>query len=853
MAAAPGQSVVISQIYGGGGNTGATWRNDFVELFNRGAAPVSVNGWSVQYASATGTAWQAAAIDGVVEPGKYFLVQLAAGTGGTQALPAPDALGTLALGATAGKIRLMNGEAVVDLVGYGVTANEFRGAGPTRDLSNTTAAIRGGAGCVDTQNNAADFAVGAPVPRNRGTARNECSAVAEPALRLRISEIQGPGAESPFVGRRVVTRGVVYARRTNGFYVQSLREEWDADDATSEGILVFTSSAPPAAVVLGAVVDVEGVVTEFRPATDLGSEPVTELTAPVVTVLRTGEPLPQPEWLRGTDWERWEGMRVQANVSVTGPTGGTFNETRGDATSNGIFWGVLEGPRPFRRPGLSGEDTTGRLRVDTRALNGAGINLMPGDGASVTGPLDFGLRTYTVLSDGALAFQGATGPRAVPAAAQGEFTIATLNLQRFFDTAAAFPVRVAKLKLYVQDVLRAPDVIAVQEVGSASALEKLATALGGYRAFVGTTNDPSGIAPGFLLKTATVTVLATQSAADPQQVHDRPPFRLDLRVGGQRMALLCVHIRSLNDIADARVQEKRKAQAEAIQALAKGIAGEGLPFAVLGDFNSFPFDDGYADMLALIGKGLNLTSMNGLLGDGDNYSYVFNGATQALDHMLVDPALRRWMTRAAYAGANADFPESARAEEKSPARVSDHDAAVAWFRVDAPALAPLGIVNAATYRSGSIAPGEVVSIFGTRLTGTRVTIDGRAATAFLQSPGQWNVLVPGDVPVGGTVQLAMEGVGAVELPVARSAPGLFATQPAGRPGEVIELWGTGAGADQATYARMCGVPAEVAYSGTRSGLWQVNVRIPASCRAGLSTVEVSSGERTSPEIGVTIR
>ena len=62
----PAQSVVISQIYGGGGNSGATWRNDFVELFNRGAAPVSVDGWSVQYASATGTNWQAAAIAGRV-------------------------------------------------------------------------------------------------------------------------------------------------------------------------------------------------------------------------------------------------------------------------------------------------------------------------------------------------------------------------------------------------------------------------------------------------------------------------------------------------------------------------------------------------------------------------------------------------------------------------------------------------------------------------------------------------------------------------------------------------------------------------------------------------------------------
>src|SRR5438105_1025702 len=48
-------SLVISQIYGGGGNTGAPWQNDFIEVFNLSAAPVSVNGWSVQYGAATGS------------------------------------------------------------------------------------------------------------------------------------------------------------------------------------------------------------------------------------------------------------------------------------------------------------------------------------------------------------------------------------------------------------------------------------------------------------------------------------------------------------------------------------------------------------------------------------------------------------------------------------------------------------------------------------------------------------------------------------------------------------------------------------------------------------------------------
>ncbi|MBI2686676.1 MAG: lamin tail domain-containing protein [Acidobacteria bacterium] len=872
------QSVVISQIYGGGGNTGAVWRNDFVELFNRGAAPVSMSGWSVQYAPATGTTWQVAPIDGTIEPGQYFLVQLAAGAGGTQSLPAPDASGSLALGSTAGKIALSRNTTplheasgrpfVQDLVGYGAAATDFKVA-PTRDLSNTTAAIRAGGGCVDTGNNQADFAIGAPVPRNRASARNDCSAGPGTALRLKISEIQGSGDTSPYVDKRVVTRGVVHAKKSNGFFLESLAADEDNDPTTSEGLFVFTSSAAESAVI-GDLVEVEGTVTEFRPASDPRSSTTTELINVAYSRIGTGDRFRRLTFLSGDgDWERFEGMHIMlASGYVSGPTGGTFNESSGQSASNGVFYATLSHQRPFRRPGESGDSTKGILRVDSRALGGVAAETTSGDFWSASGALDHGGRTYTLLAEQVGFGQLASQPVPVPAPTQGEFLIATLNLQRFFATQTAFATRVAKLKLYIQDILRSPDVIAVQEVGSQTALDRVAADLGGYRAFVGGSNDPSGIAPGFLVKNATATALSTAPYAsdlkfgtDNQLVHDRPPFRLDVRIGGQRMALLCVHIRSLNDIEDPRVQAKRRAQAESINSIARGIAAENVPFAILGDFNSFPFDDGYADMLGLIGSGLSLTSINPLLKNGDSYSYVFNGATQALDHILVNPAMRQWMTRAAYARANADYPESARADAASPARISDHDAAVAWFRADAAPFTALSITSAASYQTGSIAPGEILTVFGRDLNGTRMTIGGRTATLVYQSATQWSIAAPLDLPVGGTVELALERNGqkayGVEVPVAASAPALFSTRPSGRPGDIIQLWGTGAGDGQTTTARMCGQRAEVLYSGQAPGLvagaWQLNVRIPNGCAPGANTVEVSAGARTSPEIGITIR
>jgi uncharacterized protein len=176
-AVAISDTIVISQVYGGGGNSGATYTHDFIELYNRGTTTVSLSGWSVQYASATGLTWQITPISGDLQPGQYYLIQEAAGAGGTTPLPTPDAIGTIALSATAGKIALVNslislsgtcplGDQILDFVGYGSTANCFEGSWPTPVLSNTTSALRLENGAQDTDENAVDFIVGAPNPRN---------------------------------------------------------------------------------------------------------------------------------------------------------------------------------------------------------------------------------------------------------------------------------------------------------------------------------------------------------------------------------------------------------------------------------------------------------------------------------------------------------------------------------------------------------------------------------------------------------------------------------------------------------------------------------------------------------------
>src|SRR6266581_4578400 len=72
---ASSSGVVVSQVYGGGGNAGSTFKNDFIELFNASGATVIVDGWSVQYSSAAGTSWQVTNLSGSIAPGQYYLIQ----------------------------------------------------------------------------------------------------------------------------------------------------------------------------------------------------------------------------------------------------------------------------------------------------------------------------------------------------------------------------------------------------------------------------------------------------------------------------------------------------------------------------------------------------------------------------------------------------------------------------------------------------------------------------------------------------------------------------------------------------------------------------------------------------------
>ena len=596
--------VVISQVYGGGGNSGATLKNDFIELRNNGPTAVDLTGWSVQYASSTGTTWNGRTnLSGSIPAGGFYLIQQAQGAGGTVDLPTPDATGTIAMAGTAGKVALSRSTTaltgacptadanVVDFVGFGSAANCFEGSAPTGTLSNTTAALRGGDGSIDTNNNGADLAVGAPNPRNSGAEPPEPP---DPPLALTIAQIQGNGLLSPHNGKRVVTEGIVTAIKfNNGFFLQAAND--DGDPATSDAVFVFTSSAPPATAAVGNRVRVTGTVEEYTPSSNPHQLAITEIVTPTVEVLETGLALPaaieltaaelSPDALPGT-LERLEGMRVSVAQSVViAPSGGSIDENDALSFSDGVFHVALPGvARPFREAGIGVMDAitlpagknpprfdTNQERLMVRSRGQVGAQPLSVDtGAEVAGllgVLDYFAGTWALLPDVATppTVSGGRLPEAVNDPHYDEVTVGSFNLLRLFDevndsngavtlTPEALDKRLAKAALAICDYLKTPDILGAVEVENLRVLQLLSeridatcAARPGYVPYLQPGNDVGGINVGFLVSSrltadgvARVEVLDVAqfgketTLANPNGttslLNDRPPLRLRARV-----------------------------------------------------------------------------------------------------------------------------------------------------------------------------------------------------------------------------------------------------------------------------------------------------------------------------------
>jgi predicted extracellular nuclease len=727
-AGAVSADVVISAVYGGGGNNGATLTNDYIELHNLSSSPVTVANWSVQYASATGASWQVTNLSGTIAGNGFYLVQEAAGSGGTTPLPTPDATGAIAMSGTAGKVALVTsttaltcGSAchaaagVKDYVGYG-SANDSETA-PAPGLSNTTADARADS-APDTDNNSVDFTAGQPNPRNSGGGGGDPGVPG-----LRIHDIQGAAHISPQVGKKVLAvPGVVSAVRTTGFYMADPQP--DSDPATSEGLLVFTGNAPTVAV--GDAVTVTGTVSEFRSGS--GNLTTTEISGnPTVTVVAAGQPVPAPT-LVGPGGRTPPGKVIDDDATGDIETSGTFQP----ATDGLDFWESLEGMRieidnaavvghtnrfsetqvvpqgstvRTARGGIllqAGDNNPERIVVaGVPGLPDAPSDLDVGDtlAGPTVGVVDYDFSNFELLlTQPATVVRGNLQRETTRTATAAELSIATFNVENLDPTDPQD--KFDRLADIITHNLAAPDLVALEEVqdnngatddGTVTAdvtLTKLAaavTAAGGptygWRE-IDPTNDSDGgelggnirvvffyrtdrglsfvDRPGGTATAATTVALGTDHkphlSASPGRIDpantawnsSRKPLVGEFRWKNQTVFVIANHFNSkLGDqpleghlqppVRSSETQ--RHQQATLVRSFVGDI--ESLDrFAnvvVLGDLNDFDFSE-TANILV---SGGDLVDLPRTLPLPLRYTYVFDGQSQVLDHIL----LSAWTAR----------------------------------------------------------------------------------------------------------------------------------------------------------------------------------------------------------------
>ncbi|MEU9091315.1 endonuclease/exonuclease/phosphatase family protein [Streptomyces sp. NPDC048428] len=770
--AAPSSTAVISEVYGGGGNSGATLTRDFIELANAGTAAYDLSGFSVQYLPGTpsaGSLWQVSALTGSVAPGGRYLVAQAAGTGGTVALPAPDATGTVAMSAASGTVALVSGTTpltcktaadctadtrIVDLVGYG-SAVVREGVGPATGAS-ATASVARAASLLDTDDNAADLSAAAPTPVNAagqtsgGEDPGDPGNPTEPGT-VRVHDIQGITRVSPLDGQAVTgVPGIVTAVRTTGsrgFWIQDTAP--DADPRTGEGVFVYTGSTAPA-VAVGDSVLVSGTVDEYYPSATTQS--ITEITSPRTTVLSSGNALPAPVVLDAAAvpaayvpsaggasvdalplepstyaldlYESLEGTRVRiADTRVTGAT-----------TAYDEIWVTVEPKQnPTRRGGTLyssyTDQNTGRIKVmsldTTRPFPVGNVgDVLSGNTTGVIDYASFGGYNLQATELGTLT-DNHLRREVTRKQKGGELAVATYNVENLdaLDEQAKFDT----LAEGVAVSLSSPDIVSLEEiqddngavsdgtVGSEATLKRFTDAIvaaGGPRyawRYVAPQDGQDGGEPGgnirnvFLFNphrvsfvdraggdaTTAVTAVPTRKgvtlSVSPGRINpaseawsdSRKPLVGEFRFHGKPVFVIGNHFASKggDQPLHGRYQEpsrssetKRVQQAAEVNTFVKSLlaADKSARVVTLGDLNDFAF----SPTMSALTAGKALKPLITTLPANEQYSYVYEGNSQTLDHILTSPGIRRFDYDVVHI--NAEFADQA----------SDHDPQIVRVKVD---------------------------------------------------------------------------------------------------------------------------------------------------------------------------
>lgn len=594
------------------------------------------------------------------------------------------------------------------------------------------------------------------------------------AAQVEIFQIQGNGDSSPFTGQPVITRNnIVTSVGPAGFTMQTPDRRDDHVRLTSNGVYVFTGSAPT--VKTGDAVDVRGRVAEYYGLTELTGASISVRSSgnrlPLPVLFGRNLPSTDPAQLScgTTNFECFEGMRILivngivdrgnqrygndpfAEVFVS--AGGTRSLRSQGVTfglpASDIHSGVWDGnPEVFEMDA----DALGAVPTGT-AINGGARFIAEGVMSYSFGDYDFQPTMLHILDANTMPrpvrdWRGPDGLR-----------VGNLNMLRLCDTdggnstyecgdqgtptVAELQLKLQRLSAYIGGVLKLPDVLGAEEVENLAVLEQLAAQLNGdygvhYSAHLVDGHDPSGIDVGFLVRDdrvqiASVTQLGYDATwVDPgtgrsAYLHDRPPLLLEgtrLGKGSFSFRLMVVHPKSLIGVdggADATRNRLKRFNgavdiAQRVQALQTDAKSAFEPLVVLGDFNAYPFTDGWTDVVGAIAgtydDSANLLDLGGNIvkpalwnavqsvAPNDRYSFLFTQqlgeiqgyqrtgsfdsgrdvpVAQVLDQALLDRLAQRCFRGFEYGRGNLDAPDQTQDDAagetgiRKAIGVSDHD------------------------------------------------------------------------------------------------------------------------------------------------------------------------------------
>ena len=507
-----------------------------------------------------------------------------------------------------------------------------------------------------------------------------------------IWAIQGSGMESPYARSQATTEGIVIGAfpEMQGFWIQE--PETDDDPASSAGLFVLTGELD-VPVELGDWVRVRGKVRESSEQTML------ELLSPDdVTGLSYGNQLPvaveldppQDEGEAWTYFEALEGMLVQVSdpVVAVAPTS-KYGETALVRPAWGIERVMHGDPTGLL---IFVDDGSSATHYDLATLPFA---IQTGDTvAGVVGPLAYTYDQYKIEpiaapvitpTDRPLPTLEPTGPN--------EFSVATFNVENLFDFSAPHPSdppqpTVSEYKLALAKTanailaMGAPIIVGLQEVENIGILEDLAEqeaiAEYGYAPVLFEGADSRGIDVGYLVRGDRATIVSAASYPAPEGLTSRPPLLITVTVhleaGNATVYVLNNHFTSMSG-GEKPTEPRRTAQAGWNVTLVERILADEpeAQVVVLGDLNSF-YDSPPLDELRTAG----LRHVYEFTEPYRPYSYIYQGESETLDHILLTPSLYANLVRVEALHINADYPPPI-PDDASARRVSDHDPVIAVF------------------------------------------------------------------------------------------------------------------------------------------------------------------------------